>query len=363
MGYTYWIYSAKRTLITPYPYTFTQLAHKPLESELQMANEAQILIIGDQMGANLKAFTPALVSELNQKFKSPPKIYNWSVPHEGLHRTLFKLNFLKKFPPIIIYHGASSELYEKTFNVSDKKAILNNFVAFDNEKIISLIITFPWLSRIFYKKMHYFDLDLLTENKEQLDDSQKMNEKEISFKLFTYQMRQLIEQVKENKSNLILITTPLNLEIAPHHTCSFATSEKIIDTQKELEILITSGDYKTASLLAFPLAKETYSNATSFYLLGKTLMGLGDLANARLAFQKATAFDCTNWRGNAIYNAIIKAEATTHQIILVDFAQYMASQLSHDALFSDDIFPQNLFYQTMIAEVLVNLKKLLSIYN
>ena len=363
IGYTYWIYSAKRTLIIPYPYSFTQLAHKPLESELQMANEAQILIIGDQMGANLKAFTPAIVSELAHKFKSPPKIYNWSVPHEGLHRTLFKLTFLKKFPPIVLYHGASSELYEKIFSVSDKKAILDNFNTYDDEKLISLIITFPWLSKILYKKMRYFDLGLLTEKKGQLSESEIMNEKEISFKLFSYQVRQLIEQVKENKSNLILMTTPLNLEIAPHQTCSFATSDKIIDAQKELEILIQSGDYKSAYQLALPLARETYSNATSYYLLGKILMGLGDLANARIAFQKATAFDCANWRGNAVYNAILKSQATLHQVILIDFDQYMASQLSHEALFNDDIFPQNLFYQTIIAELLVNLKKILSINN
>lgn len=363
VGYTCWIYCSKRPLITPFPYTFTQLAHKPLESEVREASEAQILIIGDQMALNLKAFTPGIISELAHKFKSPPKIYNWSAPHEGLHRTLFKLNFLKKFPSIVIYHGASSELYEKIFSISDKEAILKNFATFDDEKIISLIITFPWLSKIFYKKMHYFDLDLLTESKMQLDDSNKLEEKEISFKLFTYQIRHLIGQIKENKSNLILMTTPLNLEIAPHQTCSIATSDRIIDIQKELEMMIKSGDFKSAYRLALPLTKETYSNATSFYLLGKTLLGLGDLANARLAFQKATVFDCANWRGNAVYNAIMKSEAALHDVRLIDFDQAMAFQLSKEGLFSDDYFPQNLFYQMMIVELLENIKKLLGINN
>ncbi len=152
-GYFYWLSSARRILITPFPYSFNTNAEKALESELESAGSAKILIVGDKMGANLSVYTPELALELAKNFKSPPVIFNWSKPNEGLHRTLFKLKSLKKLPSIIIYHGASSELFEKTFNVQDAKAIEKNFATYDDEKIISLIITFPWLSKILYKKM------------------------------------------------------------------------------------------------------------------------------------------------------------------------------------------------------------------
>jgi tetratricopeptide (TPR) repeat protein len=361
VGLFYFNFEAKRTLITPFPYSFTPKAALEFAGELALAESSKILIVGDHMGANLEPFIPELKDSLALKFKDPPIIYNWSRAHEGLYRTLFKLSKLKKFPPIIVYHGASSEMYEKTFSVNDKNAILGNFTSYDDEKIISLIITFPWLSKIFYKRMHYYDLDEKKEYKNHLTDQRKLDEKEISFKLFDYQIKSLIELVKEKKSHLIMITTPLNLEIHPHETCSHSTNQTVINSQKEIEIMMKTGDLKSAFSLAFALSNDTYSNARTFYLLGKVNLGLGDLAEARSAFQKATVFDCDHWRGNAVYNAIMKSEAKAHQVMLIDFDQYMASQLSHEALFNDDFFPQNVFYQTMMSELLENLKKLLSV--
>lgn len=360
-GGLYYVYSAKKILITPYPYSFNTNATKALESEIKQASSAKILIVGDRMGKNLDVYTPGMISELAQSFKNPPEIYNWSKPHEGLHRTIFKLKSLKKLPSIIIYHGASSELFERTFSVSDAAAINHNFKTYDDEKIISLIITFPWLSKVFYKKMDYFELGEIKEYKNRLPGQDKMSEKELSFKFFDYQMRELIDLVKDKKSQLILITTPLNLEVHPLETCAQSTSNTVIEVQQEIEELIKSGEYKTAFPKILELSNETYSNAKSFYLLGKVSMNLGDLSRAREAFQKATIFDCANWRGNAVLNAIMKIQAEKRQVRLIDFDQLMAGALSQDGLFSDDLFPQNIFYQRMTADLLENLKKILSV--
>lgn len=360
-GYFYWTLSAKRTLITPYPYDFTINAKNALESELQKASTAKILIVGDRMGENLSVYTPGIIDELAKNFKSPPTIYNWSKPNEGLHRTLFKLKSLKKLPSIIIYHGASSELFEKTFSVEDKSAIEKNFNTYDDEKLISLIITFPWLSKVLYKKMDYYDLGAIKEYQNRLPGTLKIQEKEISFKLFDYELRELVDLIKDKKSNLILITTPLNLEIEPKEVCAQSTSNTVIEAQQEIEELIKEGNYKTAYTKAAELTNETYANAKSFYLLGKAGLGLGDAAMARTALQQATVFDCANWRGNAVYNAIMKSQAKKRQLMLIDFDQYMSSALSREGLFSDDIFPQNIFYQSMIAELLDDLKKIMSV--
>lgn len=360
-GYLYWEYSAKKTLITPYPYNFNTNAKIALEKEIVEAGNAKILILGDRMGEVLSKYTPELIDELAKSFKNPPKIYNWSKPHEGLHRTLYKLKSLKKIPSIIIYHGASSELFEKTFAVADKEAIFKNFSLYDDEKIISLIITFPWLSKIIYKKMHYVELGPIKEYQNRLPSTERILEKEVSFKLFDYELRELIEFVKDKKSNLILITTPLNLEVRPHEICSHSTTNGVIEMQQEIEELLKEGNFKKAYPMAQDLSNETFSNALSYYLLGKASMGLGDLAMARESFQKASVFDCSNWRGNAVYNSIMKSQAKKRQVTLIDFDQYMASALSKDGLFMDDLFPQNVFYQTMITELKESLKKILSV--
>jgi hypothetical protein len=360
-AFLYFEYSAKKTLITPYPYSFNTNAKMALEKEIVEAGNAKILIVGDRMGEVMSKYTPELIDELAKSFKFPPKIYNWSKPHEGLHRTLNKLKSLKKFPSIIIYHGASSELFEKTFDVTDKEAIFKNFSFYDDEKIISLIITFPWLSKIIYKKMHYVELGPIKEYQNQLPSTSKILEKEVSFKLFDYELRELIDLVKDKKSNLILITTPLNLEVRPHEICSHSTTNAVIEMQQEIEELLKEGNFKKAYPKALALSNETVSNALSFYLLGQASMGLGDLPMARESFQKATVFDCSSWRGNAVYNAIMKSTEKKRQVTLIDFDQYMASALSKDGLFMDDIFPQNVFYQTMIGELKENLKKILSV--
>jgi hypothetical protein len=360
-AFLYFEYSAKKTLITPYPYSFNTNAKMALEKEIVEAGNAKILIVGDRMGEVMSKYTPELIDELAKSFKFQPKIYNWSKPHEGLHRTLNKLKSLKKFPSIIIYHGASSELFEKTFDVTDKEAIFKNFSFYDDEKIISLIITFPWLSKIIYKKMHYVELGPIKEYQNQLPSTSKILEKEVSFKLFDYELRELIDLVKDKKSNLILITTPLNLEVRPHEICSHSTTNAVIEMQQEIEELLKEGNFKKAYPKALALSNETVSNALSFYLLGQASMGLGDLPMARESFQKATVFDCSSWRGNAVYNAIMKSTAKKRQVTLIDFDQYMASALSKDGLFMDDIFPQNVFYQTMIGELKENLKKILSV--
>ena len=361
-AYLYKDYASNKTLITPYPFSFSASAKRALDGELNLAESATILIVGDRMGQVLSQYTPQISEELAKKLKNPPKIYNWSKPHEGLHRTLFKLKSMKKLPPIIIYHVESSELYEKTFAVADKVAILKNFSLYDNENIISLIITFPWLSKIIYKKMNYIELGPLKEYINHLPSMEKLVEKEISFKFFDYELREMIDLIKDKKSNLVLITTPINLEIKPHETCAHSSSKDLVELQLTIEKIIEEGNFKKAYPMALELSNESYSNAQSFYLLGKSSMGLGDLAKARDAFQKAAIFDCSTWRGNAVYNAIMKSSAKKRQVPLIDFDQYMASALSKDGLFIDDLYPQNIFYQTMTTDLKENLNKILSIF-
>lgn len=358
VGYTY---SNKKTILVPYPYFFNANAASALVPELKDAENATILIVGDRMAQPLSNYTKELSEELGKNFKSPPVIYNWSKPHEGLHRTVFKLKSLKKLPQIVVYLGASSELFEKTFSVSDFSAVIKNFQTYDDEKIISLIITFPWLSKILYKKMTFYELGAIKEYKNTLPPELKMKEKEMSFLLFHYGLKEMIDLVKDKKSSLVLITTPLNLEVPPKETCATSTTPTAIEMQQEIEALLQLGIFKKAYTDALLLSNETPANAYSFFLLGKASQGQGNLASAREAFNKAIVYDCVNWRGNAVYNSILRSEAKRRQIVLIDFDLSLSSALSKEGLFIDELFPQNLFYQNMVTELKDVLKNFLSV--
>ncbi len=364
-AYLYWDYSQKREVITPYPYTFTPAFDKKYDEnhaqELIQAENAKILIVGDRMAKTLDPYTKTLENAFAETLKTPPKIYNWGAENEGLFRTVHKLKKLKTLPPIIIYFGASSELMEKKFDVRDRKNILKNFQTYDDEKLISLIITFPWLSRALYKDIRYHDLGEFTEYKSLLASTEKLSEKDVSFKLFSYEMKEMIDYIKDKKSTLIIITTPINLEAEPKEVCAHSSNEDVIGLQQEIEAEIKDGQYKSAFPKAAELAEATFSNARSFYLLGKSALGAGDIKTAREALMRASAFDCQSWRGNSVYNAIMKDLAKKNLVSVVDFDQFMSSQLSKEGLFFDEIVPQTLFYQGMIEELSANLKRILSI--
>lgn len=365
--YYYNLYSKNRVNETPYTYSFTKSYEenflKTHAEEIKNAQSATLLIIGDRMGESFSPFIDNLKMTLGPNFKSTTEnfAYNWSVPNEGLFRSLHKIKMLKKLPPVIVYMGASSELFEKRFDVKDKKNILHNFSIFDDENSISLILTFPWLSKIFNKPLTFFDLSEYREYKNTLPAQLKIEEKELAFKFFEYELQEMINYIHERKSNLILVTTPINLEVPPKETCPHASNDKIVLVQQEIANAIEEGAFKQAFPKAKELSEITFSNAHTYYLLGRSALGIGDLKTARESLLKASVFDCTNWRGNAVYNSIIKKLAARNLTQIVDFEQILTSQISQDGLYFDDIFPQNLFYHKLVSELGFSLKKIFGI--
>lgn len=313
------------------------------------------------MAKNLTPYVEEVANDLSKKLKEAPQVFNWSTNLEPIHRTLLKIKSLKKLPPIIIYQGGSTEFSEKTFTISDKNSILKNFNAFDNEKIISLIITFPWLSKIFYKSIQYYELNAFKENLERKSGPEILDESEITYRLYTYQLRELVEHIKEHRSNIILVTTPLNLEVRPREVCSHSTSNSVVEVQQEIESLINEGRFKEAYPKAKKLEEETFSNALTHFLLGKIALNIGSTSEARVELQKSTAFDCLHWRGNAVFNSIIRMTSEKLQVQLVDFDLYMSANLNRDGLFLDEINPQPPFYKVIEEEISETIKKALSV--
>lgn len=361
-GLVYNSVSDSKTLIIPFPYSFQEkYAQKFKETEsnnIKKAEAAQILIVGDEIGLSLNPYLGRILAANPNYLRSDGSIFNWSSAKEPLFRTVFKMKQLSKIPPIVIYLGANSELREQKFDIRDLDNINHNFNVYDDEKLISLIITFPFLSKIIYKKMRYLDLNA-PKSYNNLQSSQfRQKEKELNFRMFQYEVQELIDLVKNSKGQLILSSTPINLQTPPHSSCQHTQNEKVIEVQQQIEALLKEGASKDALREITELAKVNFSNAQTFYLLGRAQMMTGNLKEAYTSLQKASIFDCDNWRGNAVYNAILFKKAQDNGVSFIDFDKLTSEQLTKEGIFIDETYPHNTLYIHYINEINTSLKRI-----
>lgn len=361
-GLVYKSVSDSKTLIIPFPYSFqekyVQKFQEAESAQIKKAEEAQILIVGDELGLSLNPYLNRILTENQNYLRADGAIFNWSSAKEPLFRTVFKMKQLSKLPPIVIYLGANSELREQKFDIRDLENITHNFNVYDDEKLISLIITFPVLSKLIYKKMHYFELEA-PKSYNNLQSSQfRQKEKELNFRLFNYEVQELIDLVKKHKSQLILSSTPINLQTPPHSSCPHTQNEKVIEMQQSIEALLKEGASKDALKEITSLAKINFANAQTFYLLGQAQMMNGDLKEAYYSLQKASIFDCDNWRGNAVYNAILFKKAQDNGVSFIDFDKITSEQLTKEGIFIDETYPHNALYIHFINEINTSLKRI-----
>ncbi len=352
ISFIYCRYTTTPTKIIPYPYNLIKSAF----SGEQEALNSDILIIGDRMGKALDPFLESIKSNTAKGLESPLRIINWSRPNEGLHRTLAKLKGLKKLPKVIIYHGASEEFFEKKFLVKDIKKIKKNFELYKNEKVLTSIMTYPPLSKFIYSKMSDIRLNELTKNTSEYPPQLKQVQMEIGYILYKNELRELIEYIKNEESQLILLTTPLNLEAAPKDVCSNSLSTTVQIEQNDINKLLAANKTKEAYRRAKELNVTTPGNALSSYLLGKAALKIGRIKEAKAALNIATALDCGTWRSNAVFNSIIKRQAQLNDLHIIDFHEGLNRSLGKNILFMDDIYPQTLFYQALSKEIIKKIK-------
>lgn len=348
--------------IIPYPYYFTEKSDSKLEKERQMAEKAKVLILGDRMGLELNKNLKDLETRAQESLKTNLTFFNWSEENESLARTINKLKGLKKIPSLIIYHGGSREFFEKKFHLQDRATILSNFKNYDSDRILSLLITFPELSRIIYLNDTQVPLPLNPiKDPTVYAEGEKILAKDLTYKLFQYEMREFLELLKTNNSTLILITPPINYEIAPNEVCQEVSTNAIIEIHQEVNELLKNGDAKGAYALIKELSNEVVGNADTQYLRGITAMKMGDLSEAREALSLAVSFDCKPDRADPVFNEIMKNEGKKTLAFIIDFDLMGKSQIGGEPFFLNNFFPHNLYYEKINDEILITLKKILNI--
>ncbi len=348
--------------LIPYPYALQTSMPKGFDLEVKDAEKAKILIIGDKMGVELNKNLKALEAKAQDTLKTNITFFNWSRENESLSRTIQKLKSLKKIPTLVIYHGGSSEFFEKKFQLADRFTILNNFKKYDNDKILSLIITFPELSRIIYFNDQIINLaNIPRKDPTTYAEGERILAKDLTYKIYQYEIRELIELLKTNNSTLILITPPINYETPPNEVCSEVNTTTIIETHQEVNELLKNGDIKGAYSLIKELSNEVVGNADTWYLRGMAAMKSGYLAEARNSLAMAVSFDCKPDRPDPVLNEIMKAEGQKALAFIIDFDLLGKSLIGGEPFFLNKDFPHNIYYEKINDEIFITIKKILNI--
>jgi hypothetical protein len=315
------------------------------------------------MGKRLGQYEEILLKQIEEDSGSKgAELTVWAEQHEGIHRTIQRLRGASALPAITIYHGASEELYEKTFFLSEKEKILSNIEVFRDDRWRTLLFSYPWVAKFLYKRVKYVPLDLVpVEDRVSYSDGQRMEQMEIGLQLFEIHLEQLIRLVQEKKSHLILVTTPLHYHRLPKKVCTPTTSSDILLTQNHIFSLLQKGDFKSIQKDIHLLTKLSPGNALSFHLSGQFFLQLGRWKEAFFQFEKSTTMDCLPWRSTSAHNAIIRKLARQYDLMLFDFDQFMVQKWGENTLFLDDIYPQDIFYQQATRELARKTKKFLEL--
>ncbi|MCO4793001.1 MAG: hypothetical protein KC493_04775 [Bacteriovoracaceae bacterium] len=328
---------------------------KNIEGSLEAA-QANVIIIGDRMGVALDKYIPDLIADTSKELREPLNIYNWSKTNEGLHRSIAKLKALENLPSVVVFHGASEEFYEKKFLISQKNTVLKNFKRYEDDTVLTLIMTVPPISKYLYTPVHFMKLgDYPKQDSSTYTGKQRQDRMELSFKIFQKEIWELIQFVKSKDSTLIFITTPINMETEPKSSCENSKTETMDAYQDEIEKMIKDGNKKIAYSKAKELTKVSLANSRSHFLKGKAALSLGRFKEARNDLLLAAAYDCTQWRGNVVFNKIMVDLAKKNNVQLIDFNSIVNQNLGRDSLFLDTIYPQVIYYQRALDE----LKKLI----
>lgn len=335
----------------PYPYKITG---QPTSEILASAKDAQILFIGDQLGAGLDKFMQSYNQAASKNISEPLKIFNMSRDGLGLHRTLNELKALSKLPSLIIYYGSTQEFFETRAHPLQYEDFLFNKKIQDEDILSSALMAFPDLSRVLYNPYTFYEFDLATKPNSKVvigAGPGKLEQMEMIFQIYEWELWELVKYVKENNSKLVLITAPVNLDVPPKANCSFSEESGLQIALNEMMEKLKRGRSKEVYDELKILKAKHPSHAKLLYLFGSTALEIGKTKEAKEALTQAATFDCATWRGSPVFNQIMRKVAAQSGLPLVDFDSQLNAMYGQNVLFFDEINPQNVYTKAMLSKL------------
>lgn len=340
--------------IVPYPYEFSYRAPA-------MKPDAPILIVGDRMGSYFARFKEELAATISKNLDNIIKVQSIASPGLGLHRTLHQLKSLSQWPQIVIYHGASEEFSEEKFRLSEIRKISENFRLYQDDRVHTALILYPWLSRLAYTPVARKVLKDIPELKTELPEKEYLGRLQTELLLFEEQLNQLVALARDRNSLLILTTTPINLDIAPKSVCSFSTTDEIEASVAQIKGLIERGDWKTAWQESQKATAQFAGNPRLFHLAGSVAKKLGKTNEAVNLMLQASSYECSAWRTTEVQNSIIRKVARNQQVLLFDFSRLVEKEWASNVTFFDDLHPQNIYYDKAMNQLGLAIRRILKL--
>ncbi|MES2526031.1 MAG: hypothetical protein V4598_03055 [Bdellovibrionota bacterium] len=340
--------------IVPYPYDFS--ARAPA-----VKLDAPILIVGDRMAAYMARFKTELAATISQNLDNVIKIQSLAAEGQGLHRTLHQLKSLEQWPQILIYQGGSEEFAESKFEVSEIKKISANFKLYQDDRLHTFMILYPWLSRIIYEPMKRIHLPAEPVLLAELPEKDYLQRLETELLLYEQLLIQLVAQARDRGSLLILSTTPINLDTPPKSVCSFSTNMDVEKAVVELQELVKKEDWKTAYQKATKFTMQFPGNAQLFHLEGIVEKNLGKTQEGINSALQASSYECTSWRVTEVQNSIIRKVATAQKVLLFDFSRMVEREWTTNTTFFDELHPQNIYYDKGLNQLGLVIRKILKL--
>ncbi len=343
LGYRY---QRNTTQVYPYPYKL----NAPLLDEINSAQQADIILIGDSSTTLLNDSLDGFLSEITKYFKSTPKVYDWGRKGETAAQSLEKLKTLKKMPSLVIYHGGRDTLLNQKFNLRDFNILKKNLAITKDETLMTLAMAYPPLSRLIYhplKKIEVSNQD--NPYPKTLPPEAVLQIMDVLYQLYQMEVRELFTYLKEQDAKLWVIPQALNLLEPPHRVCENTIDLEQDNTIKKAQGLKESGQIKEAFNLVNDLVKTAKGNSKAYFFIGDVLMNMGNYKEAKKAYYQAMIYDCGLTRSNPIFLKILMEEAEKRQFKVIDFNRLVTNQLGHNPLFINDRDPQPLYYQQLSA--------------
>ncbi len=344
----------------PYPYTFPSLEPKMV----RRASNANILLLGDEQAVELNNFKTQILAGLSKNLTTPLKFVNWAEEGEGLHRTLTKLQSLSKIPDLVIYLGGSQEFFEERFPLKDYQQIRHNLQAFNNEVKSSIMMILPFTSKFFYRPVKTVALPKRPVSITHPDDAKSFYDQlliELTLAYFKIGWDDFTREIKESKKKLLVITPPLNIDLAPQKTCLDANSPAIKKKQEQIKTLLEQSRSKEALPIALDTLALNPINAQSFFLLGQVYKSMGDFKKAKSQLYRSQIYDCRPPQGTILINKLLVERAEHFNFSIIDFNIDLNKKFGREPLFISQFGVQQMYYEQLANGVRLKIKSILDL--
>lgn len=355
MGMTLWQRVLKNPQgLVPSPYRFAEMSEK-----IQV--DAPLLITGDRMAQRFGLFKETLSLELSQGLSKALKVDVLAKENQGMHRTLHQMENLAKWPKVVIYTGGSEEMVEDKFLIKQIPTIRTNFERYLDHHLGTIMMLLPQSASLIYEPLERILLAEVSTIAEEKNELEFQTSLEISLRLYEIELLRFIEEARVQDTLLILMTVPINLDIAPKKTCQVTRTTESVTEVEAIRNLLKQQDYKAAYPRSKALMESSIANAEVHYLFGQIAHRIGRHEESKSALKKAAAFDCKPWRANEMTNNIIRKVAESERVTLFDFAALVEEDWNRNTTFFDEIYPQDLYYERANKALAIVLKRFLKI--